>query len=162
MRKTLLLLGVLLTGCTSKGNWKHSQLENTAARFGSSRLSYVSSENPNNMKLEIIRKSRRYTGYLSVGPGQIPAMRGGNKQAEISVQIGDEKQSYLVSRYEGGQRLLLPENLLGKIIDSLKAGTEVTILASGYSLTLSPEGFASQYEKFEKTSKIPQLIQSPF
>jgi len=114
------------------------------------------------MKLEIIRKNRRHTAYLSVGSRAIPPLRENTKQAEIWVQIGDEKNSYIVSRYEGGQRLLLPENLLEKILDTLKGGTEIAIQASGYSLKLSPEGFAPQYEKFQKTSKVPKLIHSPF
>lgn len=159
------LSGVLLLSlwsCTSNNHWKHSQISGDTEQFSSSRLSYKVANIPNSMYLEIIRRREAYRGYLCVPTRSIPPHQNNPKTALISIRIDDTSESYVVSRHQGGNKLLLNQECLEKILEALEKGQSVIVQASGYTTKLEPEGFSSQYEKFRKSSRIPKLIQTPF
>lgn len=164
MRPPFLLLGVLIAtaACTSKSHWKHSQIDGGSSQYSSSRLSYGVPNTHNTLQMEIIHRKHHYKGYLFVQGRAIPESKDHPQQALISVQIGEEKESYLVTRYAGGQRLALSEELLQKILQALKIDQEVTIQASGYTTTLDPTGFSSLYKKWEKNPYFYSFIKTPF
>ncbi|MBS0627832.1 MAG: hypothetical protein JSS09_06435 [Verrucomicrobia bacterium] len=159
-----LLLGMLLilAACTPKSHWNVSQIDGGSSQFRSSRLSYVISNASNSLQMEIIRREKALKGYLFVQGRTLLEHPETPKHSLIFVQIKEETNSYLVSRYEGGQRLLLPDDLLQKILKALKDETEVTLKVSGYQTTLTPAGFSSSYEKWQKNTHFPSFIKSPF
>ena len=164
MRIYFLLLGALLasSACAPKSNWKHSQIDGGSNQYSSSRLSYGISNAHNALQLEIIHRKQAYKGYLFVQGRTIPEALDHPKQALISVQIAEDKESYLVTRYEGGQRLSLPNDLLLKIFQALEEGQEVILQASGYTTTLDPNGFSSLYNKWKKNPYFHPFIKTSF
>ncbi len=164
MRIYFLLLGVLLTSiaCTPKSNWKHTHIEGSSDQHNSSRLSYGISNTHNTLQMEVIHRKQSYKGYLFVQGRVIPEAEGNPRLALVSVSIEGIKESFLVPRYEGGQRLSLPEDLLKKILQNLEEGTEVTLQVAGYLTTLDPNGFSSLYEKWKKNPYFHPFVKTSF
>ena len=163
LRSKLLLLGVLAiscSACSSKGHWKHTHL-NTGTEFSSSKIAYVFPDPNNSIKLDTIRSQKSYNGYLSVNSHPIVPSSTDPKKAKVSLQIQNDTFSFLATRHEGGHRLLLPEEALGKILLALSQNIEVILETSGYKTTLKSEGFSSTYKKFQNPSRLPKLIQLP-
>ncbi len=157
--RNLLLLGVL-TACTPQGHWKHAYL-NTGTEFSSSKLAYVFPDPHNSIHLEILRSETSCTGYLFVHSHPIASVSTDPKKALVSLQVGDNVSSFLAIRHEGGHRLLLPEDMLEKVLLALSQDQTVLLETSGYKAKLSPEGFSRVYAKFQNPSKFPRLIQLP-
>lgn len=164
MRFSFLLLGALFTtvACTPKSHWNLSQIDGGSSQFNSSRLSYSIANTSNPLQMEIIRREKSCKGYLFVKGRTLIEHPEHPKRSLLLVQIKEETSSHLVSRYEGGHRLLLPDDLLEKILKALQEGTEVTLKTSGYHTVLNPTGFSSSYEKWQKNTRFSSFIKSPF
>ena len=153
-----MLLCLALAACASKGNWKYNEISSGSSEFNSSRLSFVALDSPARLQLEILRTKNACRGYLYVHSVPILANQNDTKTSTLSILIGEETLSFLAQRHEGGHRILLSEEALSKIVNSLKQGLEVTLSTSGYQTTLNPQGFASQYEKFQKNPHFFKLL----
>ncbi len=151
-----------VTACTSGHPWKYSHVNGESDQFRSSRLSYAILNTPNPLQLEIIRKKETNKAYLSTQGKAFSEHPDHPGYTLISISAKDSTKSYLAKRYEGGQRLVLPEILIEKILDGLQSGEEIIVKTTGYMTTLKPEGFAPAYEKWQKNRKIPELIKAPF
>ncbi len=156
----LLILGAL-TSCASKGHWKHSHMSTGTSEFSSSKLSYMFPDPNNSIQLEIFRTEKHYRGYLSVQSHPIVPSQNDPQKALVYFQIQEESFSFLATRHQGGHRVLLPEEALEKILEALLQNVEVTLETSGYRTKINPEGFSSNYTKFQNPSKFPKLIQLP-
>lgn len=163
MRLTFLALGLLFiaVSCTPKSHWKHSQIDG-GSQYSSSRLSYVVLNTPNALQLEVIRREKTCKGYLFVQGRKLPEDPKHPKQTPVFIQIEDTIESYLATRYAGGHRLLLPEDLVYKLLDALEKGSHVTVKTSGYATTLDPNGFSSHYANWKKNSHFSSFIKTSF
>lgn len=157
----LISIGCLLTACASSNNWRHGHVNSGTSDFSSSRLSYTNPNPSQGMDLEIIRTNKASRGYLAVHSHPILPYEKDPKKALVSLQIEHESFSCIASRHEGGHRVLLPEEIVQKIILSLMNGKEVLIETSGYKAQISPEGFSDHYLKFQNPSNMKNLIKMP-
>jgi len=158
----IFLLGVIACSCSSQGNWKHSQINGAEPHFSSHRLSYLPSNTFHPLKLEIIRNSKSCKGYLVIEQKPIPPVGEDLQKAIVHVTIDNNAQSYVVSRYQEGYRLLLSQELLQTLIQSLSEGKSITLEVANHSTVLSPEGFLSRYKEFQKDFHISKFVHSPF
>ncbi len=145
----VMLLCSALAACASKGNWQHNHISSGSAEFSSSRLSFTPPNSYNQIQLEILRTKEASRGYLYVHSLPFSSYQDDKKIAPISILIGEETLFFLAKRHEGGHRVLLSEEILHKILQALETGYEVTLSTPGYKTTLNPDGFASQYKKFQ-------------
>lgn len=158
----IFLLGVIACSCSSQGNWKHSQINGAEPHFSSHRLSYLPSNTFHPLKFEIIRNSKSCKGYLVTEQKPIPPYAEDLKKAIVHVTIDNMTQSYVVSRYQEGYRLLLSQELLETLIQSLSAGKSITIEVANHITVLSAEGFSSGYKEFQKDFHLSKFVHSPF
>lgn len=158
----ILFLGVLAFGCTSQGNWKHSQIDGAEPQFTSHRLSYHPSDTFHPMRFEIIRKSSFCKGYLITEQKPIPPYEQDLQKAFVSLTIEGNTSSYIVTRYEEGYRLLLPQELIDTLIASLSQGKTTVLEVANDKVILSPEGFTVRYKEFQKNFSLSKFVHSPF
>ena len=169
-QNNLFLLGAglfLLTACSSSRFWNHGYIQ-SGPEFSSSRLSYTDPDRQNGIHLEIIKHyMNTYTGYLFVHSHPIQPYKHDIKKALISIRMTDKDEhqqlfSYIATRYEGGQRVRLPEEALHTLLEAFHQKKNVWIEASGYQTKICLEGFASQFTSFQTPPRFPKFIQSPF
>jgi len=124
-------------------------------------MSYVFPDHNNNIQFEVFQTQKTCRGYLSVHSHPIVPSSLDPKKALVALYIEQDSFTFLASRHEGGNRLLLPEKELTKILSALSENKEIWIETSGYKSKISPEGFSSTYKKFQNPSKLPKLIHLP-
>jgi hypothetical protein len=143
----LLLVCFIATACSSKENWKYTQLEGTHT----ARLSYSTQNEP---FLEIFKIEDKYHGYL-----YIPHIQKKQKEIPLHLHIKDEQLTYLAIEHKGGHKLLLSEEVIEKILSALSEQNIVSIETLGYKSTLNPSGFEQAHKKLQKPfSRIFRLL----
>lgn len=154
----LTLLGLSLTSCASKENWRHSHITSGTTDFNSSRLVYTTENSSEKINLELIQTKNALRGYLSVHSHPILPYDKDPKKALISITIENDSFYCIGQRHEGGHRILLPEETLQLLIAALREGKSTLIETSGYKTKINPEGFPTHYLQFKKRSTIEKLI----
>ena len=152
---------LLVTSCGSKGYWKEDHIYSGSSEFSSTKLSYLSPDSNNAVQMEIFQTKESLMGYLYVQATPIPAFQDNPKKAEVHLQIEEKSFSYIVTRHEGGHKLLLSEEILLVILEALAKKATVFVKLQGYRANISPEGFEPYYKRFQSLPKLPQLIQLP-
>jgi hypothetical protein len=83
--------------------------------------------------------------YLCAKTLQIHSINENLDFSEVCISTQTEQQSFLAERFEGGQRLLLPEEAHQMIFATLLANDPVEITVGRYQATLVPDNFACIY-----------------
>lgn len=156
---------LFLTACASHkqnerlGSWRQSSIHSGSSEFDSSRLSYVFAPPNNALELQILQTKEGCKGYLCIHRRQMPA---NIKKIPLTLEFSDKKKQYFAEKHQGGQKLSLPQEALEELFTALKNEQTVLLTLSGHQMVLSPEGFLSEYKKFQNPSILPKLIQMPF
>jgi len=155
LRAALLLLS---SSCSSSSHWSVQHQHTGNADFNSSKLSYYAPDKVNGIDLEILSQEQSMRIYLNVHSRRIPAFKGNPQEALIKITVEDQVFELIGARHQGGQRLLLPESILGILISQLKEGKSIFIELEGYSGIIHGEQFAKKFQKIAH----PPAFESPF
>lgn len=112
----------------------------------SSKLSYRSHDRSRGIDLEILQTQEHLKAYLCVHSIPIPAYQGNPKAALATLTLDSEILSCQSYRLEGGQRLLLPEEITVALIKALEKGKDVTISLPGYRTVIPAENFSKRFK----------------
>lgn len=85
--------------------------------------------------------------YLNAFSLQFPKCADDEDTTEVIVLINDIEYTFIAQRFEGGQRLLLPEIAQQLIIDALLEGHCIDLSTGHYRATLIPDNFVNVYNK---------------
>lgn len=143
------LLVVLLCGCTTHNRWSVDHIKSGRPEFNSSKLSYRTLDPLHGLELELIRTQNSFNLYLHVNSQTIPPCKNNPKAALVSVITQDASHTEEAARLQGGQKILLSENLRDIIIDALQKNSSLTIRVGNYSTLIEPEGFQELLKKME-------------
>jgi hypothetical protein len=149
---------VLLSACTSQGHWISNQIHSDKREFCSTKLSYPSRDPINGIDLEFLKIGENLNVYLNVHSIPVLAHQDNQKSVLLKLDIDGEILRCQVYRLEGGQRFLLPEEIVATLIKSLHNHKDVTFILPGYRSTVKAENFA---EKFIQLND-PFPLQNPF
>jgi hypothetical protein len=149
-------------GCSRSSNWASNQIDVGDEKYNSTRISYYAPNPINGIDLEFLRTPSRLLAYLNVHSLPIPSTKEDPKAVAVDLLIEEEKYHFAAYRYEGGQRLLLPEDMVDLIIKALIEKKPLQIKVPGYFTRIEPKGFEDKFEKMQQkaVAKIP--FHSPF
>lgn len=147
MRILCFFLLLSVVSCNSGPNrWKLTYLSASDVKFSSSKLYHQTSNQFHGLEFELLRLQDRLIAYLNVFSQTIPAASEPTS-AKVTLRIDGKEHQGLARRLEGGQRLLLKEEMTDLIISSLRQGKAVEIILDGYEETITPEEFLPNFEK---------------
>lgn len=146
---------LLLCACSSHSHWTADQVRSDKKEFSSTKLSYLSSHG---IDVELLKIAERLNVYLNVHSLPVPPHQGNPKSALLKLEIDGEVLRCETYRLEGGQRLLLPEDITRVLLEALNNHKDATLILQGYRTTIKAEDFS---EKFKQLLN-PSSLQNPF
>ncbi|MEM1283252.1 MAG: hypothetical protein AAGG81_06835 [Chlamydiota bacterium] len=125
---------LLLVSCSKPlSPWKVNKIETSNPSYNSSRYIFTDG----NTRFELYKTAYETVGYFSVTSLPIPSLLENSSISQIRLTIDDDRETVIAHRITGGQKLILPENTLQKILEALKEKKSVTLETGRYSLTLT-------------------------
>lgn len=154
----LFFLVLLLSACTSRSHWISDQIHSDKKEFCSTKLSYLSTDPINGIDLEFLKIGESLNVYLNVHSIPVPVRQANQKSILLKLDIGGEIFRCEAYRLEGGQRFLLPKEIVSTLIGSLQNHKDVTFILPGYRSTVKAEDFAKKFIQLND----PFPLQNPF
>lgn len=125
---------LLLASCTKPVSpWKVDKVETSNPSYNSSRYIFTDG----NVRFELYKTAYETVGYFSVTSLPIPPLHENSSMSQITLTIEDDTETVMAHRIAGGQKLILPENTLQKILRALQQKQSVTLKTGRYSLTVT-------------------------
>ena len=152
-RVVAILLLFFITSCFSKSHdpaWVLQKNVTEKHAYNSGKLSYPAQSQFNGIEIELMKSSRDLRLYLNVFTRSIPSASNDPSKALVSLNIAGKQTDFFADRFEGGQRLLLPQNALDTILEALQQDSTIEITLTGYRATISPDRFTKLYSKLMK------------
>lgn len=147
---TLFPFLLILSACCYKNDSIWQIRSNNAACPGhrATKLSNVLCNNFREIKFEVVRTECDWRGYLVVHC--VPLVPTPSEDASIILDacIDGEELEIECLVFEGGQRVLLPDDVTMRFIEALASGKTVQLRLGRYQSNLSPQGFMEAYSKF--------------
>jgi hypothetical protein len=153
-----LFLLLSLFACSNHSHWTSDLVYSDRKEFCSTKLSYLSSNPIHGIDLEFLKIGQRLNVYLNVHSVPVPAYRGNQKIALLKLDIDGEILDCETYRLEGGQRFLLPQEIVKILIESLQNHKDITLILPGYRSTVKAEDFTRKF--FQLNHPFP--LQNPF
>lgn len=131
----ILLLLIPLSSCSQTSSpWKVDKIQTNNPHYNSTRLVY----SDKNARLELYRTANETVAYFSVTSLPVPPLPSDESKSRITLTIEKEEEKVIVHRISGGQKMILPETTLLKILDAMKKQQNVTLKTGRYSLEVTP------------------------
>lgn len=146
------------SSCSHPQQWAFQRIDAGDQQFNSTKLTYHSQDPINGIDLELMQTPNLLRSYLNVHSLPIPSLKDDPKATAVNLCIGDNTYQFLARRHEGGQRLVLPQEMTEKIIEGLLQHLPLKIKVPGYAVVIEAEGFE---EKFQQLGHTP-LFRNPF
>lgn len=139
---------IYLSSCTpARQAWK---LTTITATFPCSTYAkaYLQTCNPfNGLEVELLCNGADTTLFLNALMLCFPPAQNDSGKIDVDICIEDQSFQYPGDRYEGGQRIRLPEEAKQLIIASLLEDIPVTIAVGRYQAIIYSENFKKVYHK---------------
>lgn len=136
---------LLLCACSRPSHWSSNEIHSRTKEHDSSKLSYYSRDRAHGIDLEFLKTKDHLNVYLNVHSIPIPATP--NKTATFKLESAGKTLTCEAYRMEGGQRLLLTEEIATLLIESLKNHNDVTLSLPGYRTTIKAEDFSKKFHR---------------
>lgn len=117
------------------------------AETPSRRLSYHTQDQVNGLDVRFFYTAEHLKIFLEVHSGEIPAYGEHPNEALVKITQGKHKIVVVASRFEGGQRLLLPESIYPQLLSLLKTEQKLKIQVPGYATEIESKEFSTYFEK---------------
>lgn len=140
----------LLVGCCYYSSqttlWQNSRIH-ACPGFRSAFLQNVPCNQFRDIRFEIIKTECGYQYYISVFC--IPLIPSCSYPASIKAHFSwnDGEVNSDLEVLQGGQKVLLPEELANVLIENLLNGSDITVKLGRYSSIIPAEGFSEAYSK---------------
>jgi hypothetical protein len=132
----------ILSGCSNTcQKWQFEEVVTSCPAYNSSKIS-LPPQNPYlGIELEIIYSQTGMRGYLNSFSLPFPP------NPTVVIEYGSSVMEATAFSLEGGQRILLPNELLCVLVSTLWDGITVKVSAGGYSAIIITEDFRETYGK---------------
>lgn len=148
LKRASIALFLLLFSCASHSPcWNFRAIDSACPEYFSKRIYMNSRSELGNVQLEFVRNTYGIKSYLNLFYGKIPDYRQDPCKALVSINVGDgECVNFISDKFEGNQKLLLPEPCSLLIINSLLSGLPVSIDPKMGQATFQPANFKNQWQ----------------
>src|SRR3990167_2482196 len=100
------------SSCKKNQTWEYSSIRNETPGHDFAKISYPPSNELDGIQFEIVRIGDAIHGYLSINHFEIPPHNENIDQASVLLISDNVKQSFITTRFQGGQKLKLSEECL--------------------------------------------------
>lgn len=138
---------LLVSSCGQSACWRYQTIGNTCQKFEASRIFLDSETILGKIQLEFVRNIYGIRSYINVFCSQIPGIPSDPCKVLISVKTDESAKEFIVSRFTGGQRLMLSDSCSSYVIDALLCKKCVTIDLQFDEAKFFPANFERQWGK---------------
>ncbi|CRX38014.1 hypothetical protein [Estrella lausannensis] len=139
---------LIFSGCCTKNvAWQFDSFcERTCNGF--KKIRYVDANICKNLEVDFILSSEGLRMYISILSIPLRSSPGAPQTTECKLHYGDGAEDTIqLSRLEGGQRFLVPDDAMHTVIDRLWAGDSVVIKLGRYEGILVSDNFRAVYQE---------------
>lgn len=137
----------LCSSCHRNDHWQNQNIKTGNPSFDSAKLIYPATHYLHDLELEFLYTSHQLHSYINVYAEHIPPYQDDAKVARLSIDAGGRSHHFLVDRLAGGQRLKIPDDLLGTFIEILKKNPSVVLTLEGlYRTKVHTKEFKKHFE----------------
>lgn len=159
MFRWILLLPLMMTSCQKNETWKNLSIKTNQPQFYSAKLIYPVTNFTHDIEIEFLHASGNLSAYLNVYYDKIPPYNDNESIAQITFQTKEGDSTLLVHRLAGGQRLKIPEESLGLVVEMFKKNKWIVLkLSSSYKTKIITEDFKKHFEHLKAA---PPLLSMP-
>jgi hypothetical protein len=97
------------------------------------------------IEISLTRASYGIRGTASVRCGVIPAYQGNSGEAIATIFFEGKPTHFIAARMEGGQVLLLPEEITLRMLEALKSDQPFVLYLDGYETYVTTRRFCSAW-----------------
>ena len=152
------VLAFLVLGCEAANQWKVDGISAGDAAFDSTRLRFADRHRDTPLAFELFRTGDELQAYLNLHQFSWDA----SSKVPVVFHFGDEEKTIELPLLAGGMRLKISSEVTEKIIQTLHEGEKVSIIADGFEMTLEPEYFSRNFDRFlGKRALFQNLIKGP-
>ena len=138
-----------LTGCSSPGcrEWVFLNLMTTNPCYNSGKVILEPENSYSYLEMEMIRSHSGIRMYLNILLMQALPCPDNIKLTKVEIILPDETLTIYADLLEGGQRLLIPEQIAGILIETLLNDQSFTIKVGLKKVVIIPNNFQESYFK---------------
>lgn len=148
---SLFLCFLTLIGCSSQTSrqWDFSEIDARNPCFNGGRLILGPDSDISNLELEITRNSSGIYFYINLLLLRAPTWKEDPSRTTLTIQF-DDQDPWIIHPYllEGGQRLLLPNDVADTLIQSILEGNSFVIQIGRSQISVISNDFATAYQRF--------------
>lgn len=147
---TLLLL--FATSCSGTcQQWCGDSAVGSPCSANSARLYLCPSNELTGLELDFVQMKEGLRLYINVYGLEIPPEPNSLDHSRVFVSFREYSYHFSAQRFQGGQRLLVPEYVQSEIIDFLQEGQAVHLQVGRYESTICPDKFLDLFHRMVKT-----------
>lgn len=145
-------LSVLLTACcsTSCPSWQLQTNCGYCPMFSSARMYLKPVNQFSGIELEFVWSPYGLRLYLNVSGLQIPSNPSDSSTSLVYISFRDHSYCFAAPRYQGGQRLLIPDDVRNEIVSYMQEEQSVFIQTGCYQADISPCDFLPIFDRLMK------------
>lgn len=157
-RKILaVFLSVLfLSACSSPTGWRSQQLGSSQTQYHAGKIYFPPENQGTGVELELVRSALGLKGYLNVFTRTVPTRPDHPTESLVTLIIAGETETITAYRYQGGQKLLLPDEVTSRMVTALQAHEDVLISVKGFRSLVVAEGFERVFHKLDNLPLTPR------
>lgn len=146
------LLLIICSACSDPcTRWQYESAVGTPCSFNSSRLYLLPANEMTGLELELVRMRDGLRAYINVFGLEIPEEAGNPGHSRVYISYKEYSYHFSTVRFQGGQRLLIPEHVQAEMIDFLQEGQPVTLQVGRYRSEIYPDKFLSLFQQMVAT-----------
>lgn len=125
--------------------WDYEQTITPCCLYNSRKLFWYPQNEFRGLGLEIVRGTLETRMYLNIYCLSFPQELNDPSKTLVTISTESSSQNVLAERFEGGQRLLLPQKAADDIICALLNNETLTISSGRHCSEIPPDGFAKNF-----------------
>lgn len=138
------------SSCKKNGLWEYSSIRSENREHDFAKISHPPSNELDGIQVEIVRTGDAIHGYLSVNHFEIPPYQKNTELANVTLLSDGKEQSFITTRFQGGQKLKLSKECLESLIIGLKTSPSLIIKMGHFSQKIDSELFLSYFQMLQK------------
>lgn len=137
----------LCTSCYRSDPWRNLTIKAGNPSFNSSKLIYPATHFLHDLELEFLYTSGHLHAYINVYAQLIPPYEGNEKLSLLTIETQGHSHRFIVDRLAGGQRLKIPEDTLGPLVQLFKDHPSVVMqLGAVYKTKINTKEFKQHFD----------------
>lgn len=147
------LLFAFTGSCSSPcSQWTGDCAVGSPCSYNSARLYLSPSNQLAGLELDFVQMKDGLRLYINVTGLEIPEEEDNSGYSRVFISFREYSYHFSARRFQGGQRLLIPEYVQSEIIDFLQEGQPIFIQVGRYESDILPDKFLDLFYRMVNTS----------